>query len=175
MTGFYTGVGSRETPPDALDTIRRIAASLVLFGYTVRSGGAQGADTAFAEGAPSDVHIYLPWRGFIGGRARLETPSIDAYRMAATVHPAWERLSRGARALHARNCHQVLGDDLKTPSDFLICWTSDGCVSERMRTKSTGGTATAIVLADRNRIPVFNLQDSRAEDRLWQHLVLMAG
>jgi hypothetical protein len=29
-----------------------------------------------------------------------------------TFHPAWSRLTRGVRALHARNCHQVLGADL---------------------------------------------------------------
>lgn len=170
MRSFYTGVGSRETPQEVMFTISELARDLRLFGYVLRSGGAQGADTAFAEGAGSESHIYTPWRGFVSGKAQLAAPTIDAYRLAATVHPAWSRLSGGARALHARNCHQVLGDDLKTPSDFLICWTADGCTSERTRTKNTGGTATAIVLADRNGIPVFNLADPLAKDRLVQHL-----
>lgn len=170
MRSFYTGVGSRETPQEVMFTISELARDLRLFGYVLRSGGAQGADTAFAEGAGSESHIYTPWRGFVSGKAQLAAPTIDAYRLAATVHPAWSRLSGGARALHARNCHQVLGDDLKTPSDFLICWTADGCTSERTRTKNTGGTATAIVLADRNGIPVFNLVDPRAKDRLAQYL-----
>lgn len=169
MTRFYTGVGSRETPDDVMAQIREVSAKLALFGYAVRSGGAHGADTAFAEGAGDESHIYLPWRGFKSGAARSDAPSIDAYRMAATVHPAWAQLSRGARALHARNCHQVLGDDLQTPSIFLVCWTADGCSSERTRTRKTGGTATAIVLADRNDIPVFNLRDPSAEDRLWDY------
>jgi len=44
-----------------------------------------------------------------------------------------------AKKLHGRNVKQVLGDDLKTPSDFLLCWTKEG--------KDVGGTRTAIVLA----------------------------
>lgn len=162
---FYTGVGSRETPPEVLVGMRRLAEWLRLLGFTLRSGGANGADTAFETGAYDLRHIYLPWSGFNGRyRTHSESPSRDAYALAQTVHPAWSRLSTGARALHARNCHQVLGDTLDAPSDFLVCWTPDGCVSEATRTKNAGGTATAIVLADRHAIPVFNLCDPAATE-----------
>lgn len=160
---FYTGVGSRETPPEVLSGMRRLAEWFRLLGFTLRSGGAAGADTAFEQGAYGQSHIYLSWGGFNGRyRTRLESPRREAYTLAQTAHPTWGRLSPGARALHARNCHQVLGDTLDAPSDFLVCWTPDGCVSEATRTKNTGGTATAIVLADRHAIPVFNLYDPAA-------------
>lgn len=161
MTLYYTGVGSRETPPEMLETMRKLGAWLAKRGYVLRSGGADGADAAFEAGAldalgPRD--IYLPWPGFNGHRSPLCRPSEDAFEMAATVHPAWDRLTRGPRALHARNCHQVLGDDLETPSKFVLCWTGDGCVGEASRTRATGGTATAIVVADRHEVPVVNLK-----------------
>lgn len=160
---FYTGVGSRETPPEVLRQMMTLADWLRLLGYTLRSGGAGGADTAFEMGAYGNAHVYLPWGGFNGRyRCRKDSPSREAYTMAQTVHPAWSRLSGGPRALHARNCHQVLGDSLDAPSDFLVCWTPDGCTSEATRMKNTGGTATAIVLADRHAIPVFNLFDPTA-------------
>lgn len=166
MTHFYTGVGSRETPQVILDRMAAGAAKLAIAGYVLRSGGADGADTAFENGSDGIAHIYLPWPGFNGRQSVRDRPCERAFELAATIHPAWSHLSAGARALHARNCHQVLGDDLSTPSDFLVCWTPDGCERETDRTRATGGTATAIVLADRHHIPVFNLRNERALARL---------
>lgn len=162
---FYTGVGSRETPPDVLREMMRLADWFRLLGLTLRSGGAGGADTAFEMGALGQAHIYLPWRGFNGRQSgRKDTPSPAAFEMARTTHPNWARLSSGPRALHARNCHQVLGDNLDAPSHFLVCWSPDGCVDEARRTKQTGGTATAIILAARHAVPVFNLYRPEAAE-----------
>lgn len=165
---FYTGVGSRKTPEPVLGEMVRLAEWLRACGYTLRSGHAPGADSAFEAGACDDAHIYLPWPAFNGStqfRPRTR-PTFDAYKMAATIHPAWDRLSGGARALHARNCHQVLGDDLCTPSRFLVCWTPDGCEHEAQRTRDTGGTGTAIVLACRHGIPVVSMRSPDWQDRV---------
>ena len=51
--------------------------------------------------------------------------------------------------MHSRNCHQILGYDLQSPVDAVICWTSDG--------KIVGGTATALKLSMKAGIPIFNL------------------
>jgi len=50
--------------------------------------------------------------------------------------------------LQARNSHQVLGLDLNTPSDFVICWTKNG--------KDQGGTFQTIRIARSYDIPIFN-------------------
>jgi len=47
--------------------MRRCATRLELLGYTLRSGGANGADTAFEEGC-CRKELYLPWPGFNGRR-----------------------------------------------------------------------------------------------------------
>ena len=67
--------------------------------------------------------------------------------------------------LMARNCYQVLGEDLKSPVDMIICWTPDG--------KAAGGTGQALRIANDNDIPVFNLFDSNALDKLSRHLKLL--
>jgi hypothetical protein len=155
MAPTYTGVGSRSTPPDVLHLMERIADQLCVQGYTLRSGAADGADQAFGRGAQSRAHIYLPWPGFgvvepgalaISMGNHIEP---DLERIIASVHPAWERLTIGPRKLHARNVRQLLGITLKRPSDFVICWTEDG--------RTIGGTATAIKLAERYDVPVYNL------------------
>ncbi len=65
-------------------------------------------------------------------------------------------LSLAALKLMARNSYQVLGRDLKSPSEFLICWTPDGYLTAVERTDGTGGTDQAIAIADFYRIPVLN-------------------
>ena len=56
-----------------------------------------------------------------------------------------------------RNVYQVLGKDLNTPSEFVICWTPDGAETANERSIKTGGTGFAIALADSLGIPVYNL------------------
>lgn len=162
---FYTGIGSRRAPPDVLDDITRIAGLLADAGLILRSGAARGCDTAFETGCKGKAHIYVPWRGFSKSPLiRSFQPAIDAYKIAMNLHPAWQSISRGAKALHARNCHQVLGDNLNQPSAFVICWTPDGCESESTRSKDTGGTATAICLAEKHGVPVYNLKNQASRD-----------
>ena len=73
----------------------------------------------------------------------------ETERIASEVHPAWDRCNEWARGMHSRNCHQILGYDLQSPVDAVICWTPNG--------KIQGGTATAIRIALKYNIPVFNL------------------
>ena len=73
----------------------------------------------------------------------------ETERIASEVHPAWDRCNEWARGMHSRNCHQILGYDLKSPVDAVICWTPNG--------KIQGGTATAIRISMKYDIPVFNL------------------
>ena len=143
---YYTGIGSRQADETVCSAMTETAKLLDSCGYTLRSGGADGADLAFEKGA-LNKEIWVPWKGFNSNESNL-TPSKEAFDIAKTVHPVWFKLSQAAQKLHARNCHQVLGNDLKTPSLFLLCWTPDG--------KITGGSATAINLAIRYNIPVFN-------------------
>lgn len=69
--------------------------------------------------------------------------------IASKVHPAWERCNEWARGMHSRNCHQILGYDLQSPVDAVICWTPKGNIQ--------GGTRTALMIAMREGIPIFNL------------------
>ena len=47
---YYAGVGSRETPQDVLKIMWKIGKHLADKGYTLRSGGARGADAACENG-----------------------------------------------------------------------------------------------------------------------------
>jgi hypothetical protein len=155
---YWTGIGSRETPSSISGLMTDIAKFLCETGYILRSGGAAGADSFFEAGViDSDKkEIYLPWKGFNGNSSLRHRVTDEALKLASEFHPAWDKLSYGARKLMARNGYQVLGSDLKTPSEFVVCWTKNG--------KETGGTAQAMKIAKRWKIPIFNLFHSEHRD-----------
>lgn len=158
----YAGIGSRETPEDVLHQMREFAYHVAGVGYTLRSGGADGADKTFEIGcddAGGKKEIYLPWAGFNKNESSLYPPTEEAEKIASGIHPAWTYLKRPAQLLVARNMHQVLGKDVSNTVDFVICWTPDGCESHKTYSRKTGGTGTAICLASLNNAPVFNIRN----------------
>ncbi len=149
---YFTGVGSRECPDEIKGIIKVIAAVLAKKGYILRSGAATGSDESFENGynlVGGNKEIYLPWQNFNDNKSELYNVSDEALKMAAEIHPAWDKLSQGAQKLHGRNTTQILGKDLNTPSKFVICYTENG--------ETKGGTATAIKLAQKYNIPVYNI------------------
>lgn len=144
---YYAGIGSRETSQEFLDLFTRVAKYLSTKDCVLRSGGAKGSDKAFELGA-THKEIYLPWKGFEGNNSNLIVKDERAFEIAAKYHPRWDYLSQGVRLLQARNSHQILGNDLKSPSDFVICWTKGG--------KGGGGTGQALRVAKDYNIPIFD-------------------
>lgn len=157
----------------------RVASRLCSLGMVLRSGAAEGADTAFERGVPCDdaKQIFLPWRGFRGHASALHEVCPRALEFGRSFHPVFDTLSQGQQKLMARNAYQVLGPSLDDPVAFVVCWTPDGCENEAQRTSKTGGTGQAIAIASRHGIPVFNLAREDAMLRLrarLQHLGLVA-
>jgi hypothetical protein len=175
VMNYYTGVGSRETPAEVLNLMYDLAAKLGGRGYILRSGGADGADKAFEDGCckvDADMEIYLPWSGFNDHVHNPEKgyflPDLyeggEAFKIASGVHPAWDKLTQGAKRLHSRNVFQVLGHDLDTPSKFLVCY------AKPVGDSVSGGTRTAVELAKKWNVPVVNLYHELCLDRVKRYL-----
>lgn len=169
---YWTGVGSRDTPRDLMAQMTMIAKGLTKVGGVLRSGGAKGADTAFEAGVFNDKKdIYLPYRGFNYHSSGLyHEPTKEAIEWARKAHPYFDRMKPGTFAYlaHARNAHQVLGQGCDVKSAFVVCWTPDGAekAQQAHSIDVTGGTRTAIVIAELNGVPVFNLARPDALYRL---------
>jgi hypothetical protein len=155
MTKYYAGIGSRAAPKAICEKMTMIAEKLQGLGYVLRSGGANGADKAFADGA-TIKQIFLPWDDFNGHRLSYAIPA-QAFEIAKMYHPGWDYLTPTVKKMMARNAMQILGPDLNEPSEFVVCWTPDGCTNAQERTRSTGGTGQAISHASSLNIPIFNL------------------
>ncbi len=154
---YYAGIGSRETPNDILDLMYYLATKLRDTGWTLRSGGAKGADTAFERAAGAIKEIF---------KADDATP--EAIELASQFHPAWGRCTDYVRKLHGRNAMIILGSDLITPVQFVMCWTPGGAYGVMPR----GGTALGMRIAQGNGISVKNLYDQDQVDKV---NVLLSG
>lgn len=170
---WYTGVGSRDITDREEDLIVDIAYHIASFGGILRSGNAPGSDERFEHGhwlAYEDLltryspQIYVPWPSFKHGdypwanryisERNVGNEWANAARLISRIHPAWDYLKRGAKALHTRNAFQPLGATLSRPSKFLLA-----CSNVDKHGIPKGGTRTAWVLATQFDIPCFNLRN----------------
>lgn len=165
MTKYYAGIGSRNTPKSILYMMTGFSLKLENLGYILRSGGAEGADLAFERGS-KHKEIYLPWKGFNQNNSNLYKITPQAEVLARTYHPYGSTLKENSLKLMSRNCYQVLGEDLNTPVDFIVCWTPDG--AEKETSRETGGTGQAIRIAVDLGIRVYNLNNLRSREELYE-------
>ncbi len=176
ISGYWTGIGSRETPEDVMALMVAVGKLMTDQGWVLRSGGADGADSAFYAGSlQSDnfqnakPYIYISWDGMSNSttvyqhdpsrgiyNAKLYDTWDEANAIALSLRGSFERLGWRGIAHHTRNVFQVLGHDLSTPSKFLMCWAIP--VGKRGdRSKVKGGTTPAVRLAIQRNIEVINL------------------
>ena len=161
----YAGGGARHAPIPVLRRMTRIAQRLEARGYVLRTGGGNDTDSALEAGC-ARKEVFLPWPGFNGRASAFDSVSEEALAVACAAHPAFHMLMAEAQLLAGRESYRVLGADLRTPADFLVCWTPDGAQSEAEIGRKTGEAALAIALADRWAVPVFNLARADALERL---------
>jgi hypothetical protein len=134
---YYAGIGSRDTPNNILNIMTRTATYLSNIGYTLRSGGAKGADSAFEAGAKTK-EIFIA-----------KDSTQDALELTANYHPAWHKCNDFVKKLHARNAMILLGRNLNLPVHFVICWTPNA--------EFVGGTGQALRIAKDKNIQIINL------------------
>ena len=168
---FYAGIGAREIPEDVRRTLIEIGAKLAHKGYTLRSGAASGADSAFERGCDllhGSKEIFLPWQGFSDHPSQffLKDNFYDLEPLAKTIYLGWDTAKIGTKKLHARNIQQVLGEKpgISEPSKFVVCWTN--------RPKGQfGGTRFGMILAEQRGIPVFNLIEEDEKRKFYEEVM----
>lgn len=160
-------IGSRKAPVRFLNLANDIGFILANQGIEMFSGGADGMDSAFEKGynranRKSLCNIILPKERFNGRSSFAEdnTYVLDSYSedilrecdsLVYKLHPHYEDLGDFAMRAHMRNCIQILGHDLESPVDEVICWAPPNGIGVK------GGTNTAFRLAMSRGIPCWNL------------------
>lgn len=174
MYRAYAGTGDGKTPDDVLEQFSSIAARLSELGYTTRVNAEKPVSNYFERNA-LEKEVYLPWNKFeIQGEkfeSKFSKVTPAAVETMGEFYQAfkgkdWDQLSDGVKKIISRNAHMLLGSDLKTPVDFLICWTMDGAEKRKDVSARTWFSGPIIALASAKRIPVFNLKNPDAMKRL---------
>ena len=163
----YAGIGSRTITKEEESLIIKISETLSSKRLVVYSGNAEGSDIAFQTGSKGKCVLMLPWHKFNEsmydvnnslanyslGKSKEALLTVDKY------HPAALNLSFGAKAMMARNWHQIAGYDIYPQVSFVVCCAdvSNGKVS--------GGTGQACRIAEDLGIPVFNIRHEWKEQR----------
>jgi len=158
---YITIVGTRDATKEELQKLKDIAEKYHDKGYTLRSGGAEGADSVINH--LENVEIIIPWNGFNGlkhdGKRVFVLDKLPnqtrAKEITIKIHPAPDRLSQGALKLHTRNIYQITGvQDVnrKELSEKVYF------IADEVNGKVKGGTRTAVMLARGLNIPTVNIR-----------------
>ena len=165
MSKYYTGIGSRDVTETEFSIMSQLAQHFATAGWTLRSGGAGGADSAFEKGcalAEGYAEIFIPWKGF---GTKVENPNCRRYvpderSFGKAAHylvengiiPWFSNMTQGAQKLHSRNYYQVLGvDNIK--SNVMVY-----CAEDDKHGIPKGGTRTAILLARSFGVSTYNIR-----------------
>jgi len=161
-----TLVGSRKAPKHMLDLAYQIGYQLALSGEAMYSGGALGMDETWElgyhkAGRTDLINVILPTTNF---NKRKPNDSFYTFigdydikllekadKLIQQVHDHYDKLNGFSYFAHIRNCFQVLGHDLESPSTetFLYAPISGS--------KVLGGTSTAYEISKLHGIPTHNL------------------
>lgn len=166
----YIGTADKAVPPELKPKITELAKWLDSKGYTLRSTGAiePYPDLAFELGS-TRLEIYDPWgKKLEKDGKRSKYPQAETERLAKKYNPVYDRMKEQVQTMMRRDVAKVLGDQLNSFVQFILCWTPDGAEAGRDISPRTGFTSIQIGLASDLKIPVFNLYKPDAETRLRQ-------
>jgi hypothetical protein len=156
----YAGIGSRDISSKELEVILRLSKKLSER-YICYSGNAPGADENWQRGSEGRCVIFLPWRDF---NAESYPPSNslayfvvgnepEGLESISKFHQNPQGLTRGGRALMARNYYQIMGYDKFPRVSFVVC-----CADFNAKGSILGGTGQACRIAKSLKIPIFNIR-----------------
>ena len=152
----YAGIGARATPSSVLADMTVIAGWLARNGWHLATGGAEGADSAFAAGAPADRRsLWLPWPGYNGhhGPDCLALSPVRAPRLHGHRRPIAPGVGPLLPDRPQTACAQRRDPARREMRSAGRC----GGLLEPGRRSATGGTGMAIRIAGAHGIPVLNL------------------
>lgn len=159
---YYAGIGSRETPDNILNQMRKVGSFLADRGYILRSGGAKGADKAFEKGCDlvkGHKEIWHPDGLFFP----LNDWATDKASSVCWEYPL-EKMKAYTIKLITRNMYQVFGEsenfDKDNKVDFVVYWCKGNPLEKG---RDSGGTRYAVRVAHEANIPTFNLRTEKKE------------
>lgn len=165
----YTVILDKAVPENILAKVEEIVKVLSGHGFTLRYGGTEEFESRF-EKVAERKELILPWRDFNEKQSKFTFNNDRSLAVAKMFHPTFDTMKKGVQAFLARNARLILGHEMKSPTNFLICWTDDGCESLREKTSATGFVGHPIAIASAAHVPIYNLNRENSVAR-FQHFM----
>lgn len=162
--------GNKGAPVEILNKVKELVALFNKVGITVRTGCADEIELAADEAATEKRERILPWRDFAEKESKLVWNSERANIIAKRYHPTYDNMKKGVQHILGKNARLVLGDKMNSPARFLLIWTEDGSEHARQKTAKTGLAGHIIAIASAAGVPIYNLGNPTAEQRLREYI-----
>jgi len=161
-------------PKEIGEKLKELTKALATKGFIFRYNGDN--EPIFKSILDADniiVDTYLPWKKFNtdAPNIKMVRPVEIAYKHASYYHKGFPKLPNNVRTILARDVHVLLGEDCRRAVSFMIAYTPDGCESKsKIDFKTTGNVSFPITIAEEVNIPVFNIKNADAINRLIEYL-----
>ncbi len=165
---------SNENPPaDVLHRAELAAALLAEYNFTLRTDKMNALNKPFEDrftNLPGMLEIYAPWKDFNNNGTVIETKnyfaSSQSKDIAKMFFPSFDTMKPVVQAFLSRNVRLILGEKLKSNTNLLVVWSQDGAECKKQLTIATGFLQHPLKIAFAAHIPVYNLQNPDAVERI---------
>ena len=151
------------------DTITKDVNGLTKFldrrGFTLRVTDVTESPSKEAIEGIDKKETYLPWKDFNDQTADFYT-KLHGKDLTKLIYPNFDSVKPGAQSIMARTAHMIMGEWANEASKCLILWTSDGAEHVNDKTEDTGYAFLYLLFCNVYNIPVFNLHNADANDRI---------
>lgn len=165
----------RDTPPEVVQRLQSILSALSSNRYTVRTSytGNNELDRQIMSSLKDHYEVILPWKGFESEAFRPKHAAVASFhckRLAAWIHGGWDKLKPAIQAFTTRDVHVLVGSNAQAPVVAYIIYSKDGAEQPTSITDASKYYRMRLKLAASFNIPVFNLANDDAIDRLKRRL-----
>lgn len=170
LTGNYNTDGKDHIPP----MVQEVVALLKQHGYIIRVSQGKGFDDMANQIVGRGAEVYLPWKfkdqqgNFIYAHSTFNGDECKEFTRRFV--PEWGAVNEKQQAFWFKTTRMVLGKNCKEPAQLTIIWSDDGVESVQTRGPKSQQAGLAAALSQAMKIPVFNLNNPGAVQRLKQYL-----
>ena len=133
---LYAGTGDRKTPLKIQNLLQNYIKILNERNYMLRTGSESGTQTFMKTLADKVEVMDIPEANHL------------VYAANRSHYVLWSHNGNRVKKKYARDTLILLGDNLATPPEFLLCWCNINI---------KGGSVFSIRLAKEHNIPIYNI------------------
>lgn len=166
----YAIASNKGIPSNVIEEFKSIVPELDKSGFIMRVSALDETIDNHVRDMTENKELYLPWRGFNNIEQGNTYTSPETKAIAKLFQPGYDGLSNAIQMIVAKNVRLALGNDNKSPANFILVWSEDGAETLATKTSATGNVGHLIAVASAAHIPVYNLGKPGCLERLKRNL-----